>query len=207
MTMFTLLLLILLSCAFYGYGAAIAALGLTLYLLGRSALGAGFGPMQELMFLLMVLAVPFAALLAGHLLDRFTWSRQQGRVFSMLGISLSLALAFGTDGALSFLEAALRVAGTGSTGTYAAFLMALGSAAVFCAALSAFTLMFLWLLFESAAHWLMRAFGLQAALHPSLAGLRPLFILMLICLLVHHLAGLYAVELWPTTLAGGSSNL
>lgn len=192
-----LILLLLFSGSFAGFGAGIIFLGLALALLLQGALGESNLQIWILSYAL-ALAFPLTAFLAGAFLDQFCFTNRTRVGFRFFLLALSLSLCFQPAALLGFIDSLLAVLASGSALKLSAFLTSLASALLFCAGLMAFCVMLLVLSFELSARWLIGAAGARTEI--SFVALRSLLTLIVLALAFNGGVGLMLNELRPAAI-------
>ena len=146
----------------------------------------------------LVGVAPLSAWLAGGFLDRFCVRLPGSAVFSTLAVALSFPVMIESEFIGAALNGVLMMLAAGSLREQSMLLLALGNAAFFCGGLVAFVIAMLALVVEL-------TFGLcfgrsRAAVISALGVLRPATVLLLLCLSLNHISGLFIAELSPLML-------
>lgn len=183
----------------WGSLGLLAAVHILLHALGLSLSGG-----ELFLVSALLLAVPLAAWLSGRLLDRFAFTGAQAACFSSLGAALAFSLLIESGLVAGTLKALLQVLTLGSWERQLLLAGAIGNAVVFCAGLAALVVMLLVLVVELPFNWFCRVDAGGAA--GSMAVLRPLLVVLVLCLVFNHAAGLFFDELSPMMLFSGAVN-
>ncbi|MCB0310432.1 MAG: hypothetical protein KDD42_04310, partial [Bdellovibrionales bacterium] len=111
---------------FSGYLAAFIFLGIAMVLV-LGALGVSFTNSQLVLFSGILAAIPTAAMISGMLLDRVALRPVHGRLFQLLGVSLTMVVALNSGVLFEFIVAALHVTEQAGILELSAFVLALGN--------------------------------------------------------------------------------
>ena len=190
----------LLAAALFSYSAfVLTVFGVAIFLLLHSV-NLDLTINSAIAFLLLILLVPGAAVIAGLILDRCCGLVKSSPLFAHVGFIAAGAMAFRSEMALDYIESALLIALDGNIFTGTLWIVSLLSAMFFCGGLVAFSLMMLVWLIEMPIAWYSRAGSYSVSL--SFSSLRPIIIIVGVALSFNLMVGLFSSQLWPSILIG-----
>ena len=181
------------SGCWFGISALVMAIQILLY---GAGVPAGFA--VSLGVAALVLAVPFAAMLAGLVLDRFCFPVNGVKIFRQAAILLALLMLLSENLLFDYLEAGLRITAEHAWRDAIAFCAACGSAIIFCAGLMSISLMLLAGLVEALMRWFGEASGYSRIV--TYSALRPLLVITGASIAINLISGLFVAELSPAAI-------
>ena len=191
-------LVLVLTSLYEGMWIGVLFLFMALSVFMQGALGGNLPLIKQLIVLTYVLAVPAGASLTSALLDRFATGETRPRLFQKLLLPLSLYLMLSLPGAFDYLEHVLHFAVKSDAQSLLPFFLAVSHAVVFCSCLTVFTLTLLELTFELPVLWLEGSSSKR--IETRIQSLRPLILVMALCLCFNLLLGLLSAELRPLSI-------
>jgi hypothetical protein len=153
------------------------------------------GVSAQILLLAFVLAAPLAARLASLLLESAVLPESAREIFGGATLTLVLALVFGSDMFADYLGMVLLSTAKSGTTSLVVLALSLANSLVFCAALTAFTMLTINLLIEAPLAWLASAARVRSV--APFAPFRPLIVLIGVSLSFQLLIGLFDSTLSP----------
>ncbi len=147
-----------------------------------------------------VMLVPGSALLAGIILDRCCNLKNSPPLFAHIAFLGSWALAFQSEMALDFMEAAFSIIPAGDITNGVAWLVLYLGGLFFCGSVIAFCLVVAIWLVEVPLLWCGKSGSHMTDF--SLSAFRPILIVVGVALSFNLIAALFVSELWPTVILG-----
>jgi len=179
-------------------GAIILLIGTLIFL---ASLDFEFSAVEVLVVSSFVLALPFAAFIAGTFLDRFSLHSAGGNTLSMLATVLAFALMLGSNTSLEYFSLALELMTQTSGLSRLAIFISVTNTAFFCGSLIAFCLMTAQALLELPVAWFSSVSRVR--LHGTMTAVRPLIVLLIFTFSFNLVIGLFIAELSPLKIFTG----
>lgn len=148
-----------------------------------------------------IVAAPVAGILAGAWWERFALSSRVGApTLRLIAALLAWYILLNSPQLFRYLEGTLAVVQGASPLRMLPLFAAVVNGILLCAAVVAFALMFVVLLFEVPARWFLAANEVREVI--PFAALRPLLLLIVLCMGFDLIVGFFSAELLPAHIPG-----